>query len=146
MNVNPRLNSEGYRDPTAAQAIAAVTRAEKAQAKKSYKPLVFVCSPLAGDMERNIKNARRYCRFTVDKGAIPLAPHLLYPQFLEDGNPAERELGLFFGLVLLGKCDELWAFGGVATEGMRAELAKARKRGLPVRYYNDRCEEVQPFA
>jgi hypothetical protein len=144
-----KCNSEGYHDPTACDAIAAVIREEKAKARtqvKAYRPLIFICSPLAGEVERNIINARRYSRFAVDKGAIPIAPHLLYPQFLDDGNPSERELGLFFGLVLLGKCEEVWAFGGVVSEGMNAEIAKARKRGMPIRYFNDRCEEVQPFA
>jgi hypothetical protein len=149
MRVNPRLNAEGYHDPTASDAIAAVSREEKIKARavaKPYRPLIFVCSPLAGDVERNIKNARRYSKFAVDKGAIPIAPHILFTQFLDDGNPAERELGLFFGLVLLGKCDEVWAFGGFASEGMKTEIAKAKKRGLLIRYFNDRCEEVQPFA
>jgi hypothetical protein len=144
-----KCNSEGYYDPTACDAIAAVSREEKAKertAVKPYRPLIFVCSPLAGDVERNTENARRYSRFAVDKGAIPIAPHLLYPQFLDDGNPTERELGLFFGLVLLGKCDELWAFGVSASDGMRTEIAKAKKRGIPIRYFNDKCEEVQSFA
>ena len=35
---------------------------------------------------------------------IPFAPHLLYPQVLDDGDPDERALGLFFGLVWLGRC------------------------------------------
>jgi hypothetical protein len=30
---------------------------------------------------------------------------------MDDGDKEERELGLRFALILLGKCDELWVFG-----------------------------------
>ena len=41
----------------------------------------------AGDVTANVENARRYSRFAVDAGYIPIAPHLLFPQFLNDDNP-----------------------------------------------------------
>lgn len=80
-------------------------------------------------------------RFAVTSGAIPFAPHLLYPQVLEEKDPSERELGLFFGKVWLGKCDELWVFGRHISNGMSREIAKAKKRGIPIRHFNDVCEE-----
>ena len=140
-----RLNSEGYPDPTACDALAAVRREEK-RAKKPYRPLVFICSPLAGDLEGNIQNARRYSRYAVEQGAIPLAPHLLYPQFMDDTDRTQRELGLFFGLVLMSKCDQMWVFGSIFSQGMKLEISKAQKRGLPIKFFNDRCEEVPPYA
>ena len=142
MSVN-KYNSEGYHDPTAYEALLEVEREAK---KQPYRPLVFICSPLAGDMERNLQNARRYSKFAVERGVIPFAPHLLFPQFMDDGDKAQRDLGLFFGLVLMGKCDEVWLFGGYISKGMRLELAKARKRGMTVRFFDEQCEEVQPFA
>ena len=86
--------------------------------------------------------AKRYMRFAMIKGAIPFAPHLLYPQVLDEDDPSERELGLFFGMVWLGKCDELWVFGRHISCGMEREIAKAKKRGIPVRRFSDVCEEV----
>lgn len=133
-------NAEGYPDPTAAVALAKVTRSEKV---RMYRPLVYIASPFAGDTKYNIARARDYCRFAVSKGCIPIAPHLHYPQFMDDGDREQRELGLFFALVLLGKCDELWVFGGRVSDGMAHEIAKAEKRGIPVRYFNFKCEEVQ---
>lgn len=65
---------------------------------------------------------------------------------MDDNDPEQRELALFFGIVLLGKCDELWVFGGKVSPGMKRELAKARKRGKPVRFFNEHCEEVKPYA
>jgi len=134
-----KYNAEGYPDPTAYKALTAVAKAEKAM---KYKPLVYICSPFAGDTERNIERARGYCRFAVTRNCIPLAPHLHYPQFMDDDDKEQRELGLFFALVLLGKCDELWVFGEKVSNGMAREIAKAEKRGMPIRRFNSRCEEV----
>ena len=135
-----RYNAEGYPDPTAYYALSAIERDERA---KPYLPLVYIASPFAGDMERNLERARGYCRLAVSKGCIPLAPHLLYPQFMDDETSETRELGIFFALVLLGKCDEIWVFGERISEGMSREIAKAERRGISVRYWNSRCEEVR---
>jgi hypothetical protein len=131
----------GYCDPTADEAIANVMREAKA-AKSRYRPLVYVASPYAGDVEANVSRARECCAFAVRRGCIPLAPHLHYPQFMDDGKQDERELALFFALVLLGKCDELWAFGDVVSKGMRGEIDKANRRGIPIRYFNNQFQEV----
>lgn len=136
-----RYNSEGYPDPTASEALSNVAREEKTT--KTYRPLVYVASPFAGNTEYNISKARGYCRFAVAKGCIPIAPHLLYPQFMDDDDKEQRELGLFFALILLGKCDELWVFGERVSDGMAAEIAKAKKRGMPVKYFNHKCEVLE---
>ena len=135
-----RYNAEGYPDPTAYNALSAIEREEKA---KQYLPLVYIASPFAGDTQRNAERARGYCRLAVSKGYIPLAPHLLYPQFMDDDDRETRERGIFFALVLLGKCDEVWVFGERISEGMSREIAKAERRGISIRYWNSRCEEVR---
>lgn len=136
-----RYNKEGYPDPTAYEALTAVAKSEASA--RPYRPLVYVASPFAGDTESNIVRAQGFCRFAVSKGCIPIAPHLHYPQFLDDGDKEQRELGLFFALVLLGKCDELWVFGDRISAGMAAEIAKAKKRGMPVKYFNHKCEVLE---
>ncbi|MCL1857674.1 MAG: DUF4406 domain-containing protein [Oscillospiraceae bacterium] len=133
-----KFNSEGYYDPTAYEALLAVEREAK---KKPYRPLVFICSPLAGDIENNIANARRYSKFAMEQGMIPFAPHLLFPQFMDDGDKEQRSLGIFFGLVMMGKCDDMWVFGDPPSCGMKLEIAKARKRGIHIRYFNENCQE-----
>lgn len=140
MNIR-KCNSEGYPDLTACEALRKIDRADR-QTKK-HRPLVFICSALAGDVERNLQNARWYSKFAVYQGAIPLAPHLLFPQFLNDADEAQRDLGRLFALVLMDRCSELWVFGSPPTEGMRLEITKARKRGLPIRFFTDQCEEVR---
>ena len=132
------FNSEGYADPTAHQALSNIKRGERI-----FRPLVYIASPYSGDTERNIERARAYCRYAVDCGCIPLAPHLLLPQFMNDGN--ERELALFMDMVFLGKCCELWVFG-YPTEGMQAEVSKAKRKQMIIRYFTEDCEEVHGLA
>ena len=133
-------NAEGYPDPTAATALENVARAEDARV---HRPLVYIASPYAGETEDNISRAKGYCRFAVSKGVIPLAPHLLYPQFMDDGDEDQRILGLRFAIALLCRCDELWVFGEKVSAGMAKEIEKAEKRGMRIRRFNSKCEEVQ---
>ena len=107
-----------------------------------YRPLVYVCSPYSGDVEGNKERARRFCRFAVERGQIPVAPHLLFPQFVNEEDPAERELAQFMGRVLQGKCAELWVLGDEISEGMSGEIETAKRRRQPVRYFNTDFEEV----
>ena len=132
-------NAERYLDPTAYEALMNIEREAK---RTAYKPLVFICSPFAGNIERNTRRARDFCRFAVSENCIPIAPHLLFPQFMEESDPKQRRLGIFFGLVLQSKCKEVWGFGGNITKGMAVEIEKAHERGLPVRYFTERCVEV----
>ncbi len=132
-----KFNSEGYYDPTTYEALSKVEREEKAA---RYRPLVYICSPFSGDVSGNIERAKKYSRYAVDSKAIPIAPHLLFPQFMSDD--AERELALFMDMVLLGKCEELWVFGELVTEGMNAEIAKAKRKNMKIRYFTEDCEEA----
>ena len=133
-------NAEGYPDPTALGAFCAIEKEEKAL--RAFRPIVYICSPYAGDIESNTAAARRYCRFAVEAGYIPIAPHLLFPQFLNDSDPKERELGLFFGNALLSKCAEMFVFGSRISEGMEAEIKRATWKGHRIRYFTESCEEV----
>ena len=78
-------------------------------------------------------------------GNIPFAPHLLFPQFLDDSDPKERELGLFFGVALMSKCAEVWVFGETISAGMAKEIEKAEKRGMRIRWFNSKYEEVTQY-
>ena len=151
-----RVNSEGYYDPTPFEALSGIMTETKAASRqmppsasvrtKNYRPLVYICSPYSDDILNNERKARVFCKFAVRRGAIPLAPHLHYPQFMDENNPADRELGLFFGLVLLTKCEEVWVFGKKISHGMSREIAKAETKGIPVRYFTEDCEEVADNA
>ena len=78
------FNNEGYASPTEYEAI---NRIQREETKKKYRPLVYICSPFShGDVKENVRNARHYCRYAVNNHAIPFAPHLLFPQFMNDSK------------------------------------------------------------
>ena len=146
MGIN-KFNHEGYSDLTTYEALTNIHREEvSADKKAAYLPLVYVCSPYAGDIENNIKNAKEYSRFAVDKNAIPITPHLLYPQFMDDSNDEEREMAMHFNYVLLGKCTELWVLGGVVIRGMAREIGVAKKRRMKIRWFDHAMKEVNEYA
>jgi len=136
-----KYNAEGYYDPTAYEAMTIIEKEERAL--RAFRPIVYICSPYAGDTESNIKAAQKYSRFAVNKGYIPIAPHLLFPQFLNDTDPTERKLGLFFGNALMSKCSEVWVFGERISAGMESEIKRARWKNYRLRYFSESCEEVQ---
>ena len=144
-------NSEGYADPTAGVAMGKVMR-EYRQAQRerwrrkeeiACRPKVYVVSRYAGEVTKNIENARQYCRFVIRQQRIPIASHLLYPQFMNDSDPTERELGTVFGLALLAQCDEVWCFGTSYSEGMKQELHEANRLKKPVRFFTAELEEIK---
>lgn len=49
--------------------------------------LVYISSPMRGDVERNIQRARDYCAYAASCGVIPLAPHTIFTQYLDDEQP-----------------------------------------------------------
>lgn len=124
-------NGSGCKDPTPYHAIKNM---------RKYYPLIYICSPFAGDVEGNIKKARKYSRFCLEQGNIPIAPHLLFPQFMDDED--ERDLAMHFNYVLLGKCKELWVFGSRISEGMEKEIMVASKRGMKIEYFTEEMEAM----
>lgn len=140
MGIN-KFNCEGYYDPTAYEALTRIEN--EARKSRSFRPVVYICSPLSGDLEGNQEKAVRYCRFAVDAGYIPIAPHLYFPQFMDDANPRERDLALFMDIVLLTKCAELWVFGDTVSKGMSIEIEKARRKGQTIRYSRRTARSVR---
>ena len=139
MGINYK-NKEQYPDPTAFEAITAIETEYKAL--RAFRPIVYICSPYAGDIDTNTANARRYSRYAVETGYIPLAPHLLFPQFLDDASFEERQLGLFFGNAIMSKCSEVWVFGERISPGMAEEIKRAKWKNYRLRYFTDDCKEV----
>ena len=140
MNIEKHI-SEGYYNPTSFDALTNVAKAEK---QSAFRPLVYICSPFSGDTEYNSNQARKYSRFAYEQNTIPVTPHLLYPQMLNDNNPGERALGTSFGMALLSGCQEAWVFGGHITKGMGAELDECKKLHIPIRYVKE--EDYADFS
>ena len=132
-------NPEGYADTVPYQAL---TNIDKEQ--KKYRPIVYICSAFSGDVEGNTMKARAYSRFAVDQGMIPIAPHLLLPQFMKEET--ERDLAMFMDIAILSKCKELWVFGGVVSLGMAREIGVAKKRKMKIRWFDHAMKEVKEYA
>jgi len=132
------FNAEHYRDPTAHAALMAVVRAEQ----ENY-PSVYICSPLSGDVDRNVERACGYALFALSQGKCPVAPHIYFTRFMDDGDPAQRALGLSFALEWLSRCEEIWVFGEKMSAGMLRELEAADRKEIPVRYFDKACREHQ---
>ena len=94
---------------------------------------IYICSPLRGAVESNIRIAQSMVKLALLKGHAPFAPHLQYPQILSDDVPEYRVIGMQAGLEWVGACDEVWIWGdGGISEGMKAEVAEAQRVGLPI--------------
>ena len=85
------------------------------------KKKVYICAPLGGNTEENLKKVRRYTEYALRCGTAPVVPHF-YAECLDDNVPEEREIGMAAGLSLLWFCDEMWIFGGEITAGMAEEI------------------------
>lgn len=104
---------------------------------------IFVCSPYRPlaeteesrkvERESNLHRAKTACRILTTLGFMPLAPHLYFTTFLEDGVKRERENGIRLGLQWLEEADEVWVFGDTISEGMAVEIARAKELAKPVR-------------
>ena len=136
-----RYNPEGYCDPTAYAALSHIE--EQRIAGKPVHRIVYICSPYAGDVEYNVRKAQAYCRFAVESDCVPIATHLLFPQFMDDTDPGERQQALLMSGLLLSKCNEVWVFGEKVSSGMLSEIRKATAHNKPVRYFTTDCKEVK---
>lgn len=88
---------------------------------------VYVCSPFStGDKKQNIEDVQDLCRYiTLNYDAIPIAPHLLFPQFLDDNRHSERSLGIELGIDLMWDCNKLYIFNYTPeSKGMAEEIKR----------------------
>ena len=134
-----KYNSEGYYDPTTYEALSRIEREERAA---RYRPLVYICSPYSHDrINTNIENARKYSRFAVDRHYLPITPHIYFTQFMDDTVSEEHETAIFMNFVLMSKCAELWVFGDTISAGMKAEIERAERKRMKIRYFTEELEE-----
>ena len=136
-----KYNSEGYYDPTTYEALSRIEREERVA---RYRPLVYICSPYShGCINTNIENARKYSRYDVDKHYLPITKHIYFTQFMDDTVFEERETAIFMNLVLMSKCVELWVFGDTISAGMKAEIERAERKHMKIRYFTEELEEKE---
>lgn len=105
----------------------------KTDSKEKY---AFICSPFAGDTERNITYAIKCCKEAIKRGYTPIAPHLYFPQFLDDNNPEQREKGLILGReAMKEKCDIVFIGDKYGiSDGMKGDLEFAKQSKISIEY------------
>ena len=129
-----KFNGEGYYDPTAYEALTRIE--QEAKALRAFRPVVYICSPLGGDVKGNLQRVKQYARYALLCGTAPVVPHF-YALCLNDDNPKEREIGLAAGLSLLWFCDELWVFGDRVSHGMEKEINFAKNLNIRTVYIKE---------
>lgn len=100
---------------------------------------VYICSPYNAETEEertaNAALAEKYCRCIVNEGNIPIAPHIYFTKFMDDGNEVERSLGQEIGIELLKKADSMIVLirNEKISAGMEREIKyAANKLGIPI--------------
>lgn len=61
---------------------------------------------------------------------------------MDDNVPEERNTAIFMNWVLMSKCVELWVFGETISSGMKAEIERAKRKKMKIRYFTEELEEV----
>lgn len=95
--------------------------------------IVFVCSPFQNN-PTSIRMTRQYCRRLALEGDLPIAPHLYLPQFLNDDDRKEREVGMDYGRRLMAFCTriDILEDEGI-SKGMEGDIEWAEALDLPQR-------------
>lgn len=134
-------NHEGYVDDTAGTAVENILREQESQSffDKNQEILsrskVYIISDHSGNKTDSISMAIKCYQFVISKGKIPVAPHLLYPRILNQGNHRERKLSLLLGIFLMDLCSEVWFFGNNLSSSSKTQLQQAELKGKPIKYY-----------
>lgn len=105
---------------------------------------VFVCSPYHGDTKKNTEKAAFAAKILSESGHMPVAPHLYFPNFLDDNDQYERIRGIELGIEQMKECNLVWLLGTSITPGMEFELEVAKEIGIPIRMYDDNFKQINP--
>ena len=102
-------------------------------------PVAYIASAFSGDIECNTEKTKKYSRFAIDKGAVPINPILNLTGVLDESTDRETALGI--DLRILSKADEIWIFG-IPTDGMLIEIEEAGRVGIKLRWFSEDLEEL----
>ena len=98
---------------------------------------VIVESPLAGDVSKHERYARRALADCLRRGEAPFASHLLYtqPGILNDLDARERAQGIDAGLAwgLVANATVVYVDHGI-SRGMKLGIERAQREGRTIEY------------
>ena len=99
--------------------------------KINSRKIIYICCQ--DSTKANINWAKFFTELVYNSGNTPIAPCLLYPDYINTPNLDKQEEALAAKLSLLHRCDEVWVFGDSVTIGMGAELTEARTLDIPIK-------------
>ena len=109
-----------------------------AMMRNCIKPkLVYLESPFAGEVTRNIKYARACMADSLRRGESPIASHLLYTQdgILDDTIPEERKRGMEAGFNFAEKCEASVFYTDLGmSSGMIDGIHRAKDCGREIEF------------
>lgn len=96
---------------------------------------VFICSPYRGDTEANTTYAQQAVLDSFGRGEAPFAPHLLYPQVMDDGDEVDRNVATTAANAWLEFSDTLAVYTDLGiSAGMQDEIAFAEENEIEIEY------------
>ena len=98
------------------------------------KALVFMATPLDGDLAANLARAKRWLKALQDANphVVMIAPWIGMIEaagLQNDDDPELRAIGLMRDCYVIGRCDAIVLVGGRISSGMKIELYHASKVG-----------------
>lgn len=112
---------------------------EKINRNPQISRRVYICSPYndkdAKVIMDNLHLVKKCCKHIIKDGNIPIAPHIYFTRFLDDGNEIERALGLEMGIELLKQADSMMVMikNEKISPGMEREIKYAANHlGIPI--------------
>lgn len=97
---------------------------------------VFICAPLGGSREDQLRTAIQYTEYALKSGAAPVVPLFFEISLQGDAHDASETISSA-GLSLLWLCDELWVFGNRITEEMQQQIDFCKNLNTIIRTVSD---------
>lgn len=102
---------------------------------------IFAMSPFKGatfaEQTLNEARAKAFCRFILDQGHAPFAPHLIYPRLGLTESAEDRAKSLPAARIWIPASQEAWILGSPETwsSGMRDEMKVVFGQLIPFRVW-----------
>jgi hypothetical protein len=94
------------------------------------RTFAYVCAPYNAAREFPSEKTKEYCRTLLELGYLPVAPNMMFSQFMKDTVPQEREARRGMAQSLLRRCRVLVVCSDEITEEMETEIMLAKRLGM----------------
>lgn len=112
----------------------------------------YVCAPFESSAGLPFHKVREYCLALYELGFIPIAPNLMFCQFLSEAVPAQHAARQDMAQALLRRCRVLVVCGDTVTEEMESEILLAKRLHIvsttlagiqKIALYDGKCRDAE---